>query len=661
MKTLQQNSKVSLQKEQNYHNSKNPTTPYINKTRCFPSPQISVSKSQQKVRNHNLFLSPTNLIVFNSPKSPQQQQKTLHNSQHPNIQASRFTGIKQNDNTNKNLIANLSKKETFSIYVPMSNLKKKSSPNPLKTSESLKIPKQPLKEVKNLPISSTTIAMRMNPDESFTERTQSQEINNHRLEMGSGDEERDPKGQLIITKTNIGEYKIDAVKKLEVNLEKERKLELDLSPISRKKDDLSSFLSEKEKTSCMKHPKKKAKYRVVRENTKDFDFMEELFCSECAINLAMRGIKLIKLPNCTSATRTNTETDEKLEENRQDLLERQYKTFIIEEFKVKADEVIEEISVLTHYFLDQKLNMQSQVNKTKNVINSCSENIIALFKEESEKAVEHLESGLNKESEKIDEFLDKLAWYGKECNNFKGELFQKTSLKNFEISFKEMLKERHDQINNFRDEISILKKPLQEVQKEPFEGRIQAYKISLKNVLKEVILELEKEEAISNISNINQKPSQDTYDEHLLKNLGAFEDFLRADESQDALEMKIIKGKNADNMVISFGNKEIFDNVLQSPTEALTLCSTQGETMVAPGFEDTAVVFRLKENRGGLTDFGKYESANSEDNHDNYENFFKFVEDKLKDQKYIEDSVQKPLVYSPEFKGMGETGNANGY
>ena len=652
MKTLQQ-AKSHHKKLQQPSETNIPSTPSTNKVYYPPNSLSSLSKIQSTSKRHQLFLSPSSIASCGSPKQLQQYSKILRiaPARPDNAPSSSSSNCKKNAIHNKTLSPNMSKKEVVLSYIPAANSKKKQSPKSLKTLETTKNSKNSQKDIshsKHLASHCTAVATKMRPDRCSTEETKPEEIMTKSRIATAGDIEN------IKAPQNIGIFN-GFSKNSEDSMRKDRLLppkngfELDLSPIPARKGDISSFLSEKEKIFCAKHPKKKGKYKIFRKEDTRKETSEDFYCSECAVEFAMTGIQIEKITLFSSNIRTITEEErvEKYIFKHNKELERIYN-----EIKSQIGQAVEEVKYLENKLFERKEDAVQRAQVIKESIKTCSEGVVLLFREETEKTTKSLNSELTQETLSIDSLLKGLELLTRDFkDNSQGmeSIFQQ-SVYNKETIYRELIDEQHEHFILLKNELHRITRLIEERKRITFEGKIEEYKKSLKAVLQEVILELEAEE--SKMNNTDQITSQKIYDENMIRNLGAFEDFLRADESHDALEMKIVKSKNlGDNMVISFGNKEIFENVLQSPTEALTACSTQGETMVLPGFDELSNVCRQLGNRNCLPDEGILETLRTVEDYGKYVTNagIGIIEEKEGEGKG-KNSSQKCLFHSPEFK-----------
>ena len=641
-----------------------PSTPNTHKTYGMPSPASGMNK-HQKPKHHQIFLSPSNLAPFQSPKTAQPSQRNLQTMQIPCYHATIVPHPKRGKENNP-MSPNITKKDGLMFIPPSSTIKRKASPIPAKILD-LQKNVGPAKGKTEFSISSTKVAAKLRPDRCSTESLKFKEITSKRQVMTLGDVEKNEKHEKpLLTEINLtvqtSEFlltKRDGISQIG------KGIEMNLSPINVRKEDLSSFLSDKDKLVCAKHPRKKAKYRVVKDATQKVENFEDLYCSECAIDFAMKGMQIEKIPQLISNTRTNTECDDKPELEIQCLVDEKEASAAIDEFRSKIGEAMNEIDMFESKYLNSKETLEKKVEMTRDTIRSCSESVIELFREETEKAIQNLNHEMNDKVQKIDLCLNGFKNHYQGYIRIKQEFedaFRNGVNKGDRASILESMDESYKRIHNIKAEINKMAKPSYDVEKTDFESKINEYKKGLKTVLKEVISELEKDEPVSEKK---QQTKDASYDDNMMQNLGAFEDFLRADESQDALQIRVPvkKGKPGDNVVVSFGSKEVFDNVLQT-TEAMTLCSTQGNTMVLPSIEDVNNAFRPRENRTCTTETLIYENPRKNGvKTEEYEKFMDFIESKLLDQgeKERDGSFQKSLFHSPEFKKMEENQAFPGY
>ena len=655
MKAVQQPLKNQthriLKTDSNY-----PSTPNSHKNYGIPSPASAITKHQQKPKHHHVFLSPSNLVPFQSPKTGQPTQRNLQTMQVPCYHATIVPHGKRGKENNP-MSPNVTKKDGLTFIPPSSTVKRKTSPIPAKILD-LQKNAGPVKGKVEFSISSTKVASKMRPDRCSTESLKLKEITSKRQVMTLGDVEKDQQKseKPLVTEINLTVQTSEFLLTKRDNVSSIGKgIEMNLSPINKLKEDLSSFLSDKDKLVCVKHPRKKAKYRVASQTTQKIDHFEDLYCSECAIEFAMRGIHIEKILQLGSNTRTNTECDDKPELEIQCLVDDRETIAAIDEFRAQIGEAMNEVDTFETKYLDSKESLEKKVEMTRDTIRSCSESVIELFREETEKAIQNLNHEMNEKVQKIDLCLNGFKTYYQEYINLKQEFedaFRNGVNRGERNSIVDKMEGYYKRLNKAKTDLNKMSKPSCDVEKTCFESKINEYKKGLKTVLKEVISELEKDEPVS-----DKKETKDaTYDDHLMQNLGAFEDFLRADESQDALQIRapIVKGKPGDNMVVSFGSKEVFDNVLHT-TEAL--CSTQGTTMVLPSMEEVSNAFRPRESRTCAAETLIYDNPRKNAiKTEEYEKFMDFIESKLVDEgeKERDGSFQKSLFHSPEFKKMEE-------
>ncbi len=628
----------------------NPSTPCPNKTYRAPSPASGLTKHQQKPKHHQIYLSPSSLAPYHSPSRHNHIQPKLKQAiQTPCSHGAINTNFKRNNENKKSLSPNtLASKELGLHYLP-TNVTKKTSPRPNKALDLQKYMEQTQKSRGgDFSISSTKMAARMKPDRCSTDHLKLHEISSKRQVMTLGD---------------LG--KMDEKPVVEINLSPHcgtnrvglsqigQGIEMNLSPISKLKEDLSSFLSDKEKSVCIRHPRKKAKYRAKYGGDSGVEY---LYCSECAVELAMKGTQIEKLQSIGLHTRTNTECDERQDTEIQEPVEDPEVTAAVNEFRSKLGEVIHEVDGIESRYMDYKETTEIKVELTRETIQCCSENVIALFKEETNKTIDGLNTEMNQRMQSIELYLNQLKDFYKGYIDIKQDFeenFQQSVYKISKKSAQDTIQDFYRRIHEIKNKFAKTSQPAQEIENSCFEAKINDYKKGLKAVLKEVINELEREEVsmIAAEKPATEQPTmtQSITDENMLKKLGAFEDFLRADESQDALQMRTVPVKpTMGDMVISFGSKEVFDNVLHTtPHEGMTLCTTQGETMGLPSMEDISTGYRAC-----VTEPALYENNRRGNINEDYGKFMNYIESKINNEaeRVHDGSFQKTLFHSPEFK-----------
>jgi len=642
-------------------NANNPSTPVPNKTYRGSSPATGIAKHQHKPKT--IYLSPSSLAPYYSPKSHHIAPKLKQAIQTPCSHGAINPHSRRNAE-NKALSPNsLASKEAGLHYIP-TNVNKKPSPRPNKALDLQKLMAQNHKKGGDFSISSTKMAARMKPDRCSTDHLKLHEISSKRQVMTLGDVGR--MDEKPIVEINLSPHAGDLMTNRAGLSQIGQGIEMNLSPISKLKEDLSSFLSDKEKQVCIRHPRKKAKYRARYEEPRQRDLVENFYCSECAVELAMRGVQIEKLPMIGLHTRTNTECDER--QDTEEHIEDPEVISAVNEFRSKLGEMIQEVDGMESKYLDYKETTEIKVELTRETIQMCSENVIVLFKEETNKTINGLNTEMNQRMQSIEVYLNQLKDFYKGFIDIKQDFeegFQQSVHRLSRKSAHDTIQDYHRRINEIKNKFNKTTQPAQEIENSCFEAKINDYKKGLKAVLKEVINELERDEATTIVSEKAEQPTmtQSITDENMLKKLGAFEDFLRADESQDALQMRIAKPKMGENMVISFGSKEVFDNVLHTtPHEGLTICSTQGETMVLPSLDELTGGFRIREERNCVTEPNLYDKPRKGAIHEDYGKFMNYIESKINDENERErdGSFQKALFHSPEFKSNDDEAEHTG-
>lgn len=313
------------------------------------------------------------------------------------------------------------------------------------------------------------------------------------------------------------------------------------------------------------------------------------YCSECAVKVASKSRGIQKLPG---SLRLNTEDsryeecslfEEELSEskpgdvtaviddlkspNRPNANRREEE---IKSFLQKVRDTIKKVPSLEEQTQADKNQLHSYLSSTNEKIQIWIAKMITILQEQAENIMTSLNVEFSKEMVQLAGFSESLKSINRGLNETTTDIEAnyKRILNDIEEEPYQMIMGRYDKrLINFDKLLGTIKNRPKDTTKFLPSEKLSHFKRRLKTIINEAFSEsletnIDYEAPVQQQGHfVNSPPLPE------IKTLGQFEDFLRSEESKDVLKAK---PTFANNLFISFENKDIFENALQSSVEAVT-------------------------------------------------------------------------------------------
>lgn len=209
---------------------------------------------------------------------------------------------------------------------------------------------------------------------------------------------------------------------------------------------------------------------------------------------------------------------------------------------------------------------QDDIENIKEDIRSFAGKIIDIVEYQADSAIKMIEQDFEQNSKLTRDLIKNLQKYNTQLVETKKfiESSKEILLENSEAEHNKIKSECIAMLEDFEDSMrraqKLLKEPVKII---PIE-KTSAFKKGVKAALNEILM------SYSPASLLNSPPLPD------LQNINEFADFLKSEENKEVLKMKPVKERQSTlDMIVSFDNREIFENALEASTNSNTVRSTR--------------------------------------------------------------------------------------
>jgi len=468
----------------------------------------------------------------------------------------------------------------------------------------------------------------------------------------------------------------------------------------------SSLELKDSKLFCINHTNKKAKYIQVEPKTPKQGEKPKFFCSDCAVEAASNDVSVMKLQNPSSRVvteesminqfsiedeiqrRTVTDPQECRNEDFSIQINRNKREQNVKNFLQKTHGILSKISSLESQQAKDRDHLQTNFQVISEKVNLFTTKIINNLKEQTNVMLTNLKTEYSKEITEQNKFSEHLerAKKGLLEMNTDIEKNYKNILNHIEENpYKEIMGKYNEELQTIEYQLGNATNLSKNIMKFLPSEKLSYFKRRLKTAVNESFSDSHSEANLTYNGSSFKERKHEKRDLPKMNTIGDFEDFLKSEENEEVLTAK--QNPSA-HVVVSFNNKDIFQNALKTsfkenedpnylqeeefeqdcikevPSLETSFLSTrtdkvQSQTLSGASSLNKYVnlldkVNQKKDSRTHYLKLGSlYEMGRKASHVYDHAHFIDFIENKLKDES-IRETCQKSLFQSPSFKTSQE-------